>query len=67
MRLKNITATPHPYGNRIDLKWENPDSEQYPGVRLLRREGTHPTSPENGVFVVEGEGLNSAVDENLKG
>lgn len=68
MRLKNITATPHLYGNRIDLKWENPDPEQYPGVRVLRRESTHPTSPENGVLVVEGEGLNSALDEkNLKG
>lgn len=67
MRLKNITATPHPNGNRIDLKWENPEAVQYPGVRVVRHEGTHPTSPEDGVLVAEGEGLNSAVDENLKG
>ncbi len=67
MRLKNITATPNPSGNRIDLKWENPDPEQYPGVRVVRREATHPTLPEDGVLVVEGNGLNSALDEKLKG
>ena len=67
MRLKNITATPHPSGNRIDLTWVNPDPEQYPGVRVVRSEGTHPTSPEDGILVAEGEKLNPVVDENLKG
>lgn len=65
MRLKNITATSHPYGNRIDLKWENPNPELV--VRVMRREGTHPASSDDGVLVAEGKGLNSAVDENLKG
>lgn len=78
MRLKNITATPHPFGNRIDLEWINPDPLQYPGVRIVRREGTHPTSPEDGVVVLEeenppytvdenGERVYEAVDKNLKG
>jgi hypothetical protein len=67
MRLSNITAAPHPSGNRIDLKWINPDPDQYPGVRVVRRKGTHPTSPEGGVMVVEGEQLNAAVDKDLKG
>ncbi len=46
MRLKRITATPHPTGNRIDLTWVNPDPDRYPGVRVVRREGTYPTSAE---------------------
>lgn len=67
MRLKNITAIPHPYGNRIDLTWINSDPVQFPGVRVMRREGTHPASPEDGIVVAEGEGLTSAADQNLKG
>ena len=67
MRLQDITATPHPLGNRIDLAWVNPDPDQYPGVRVVRREGTHPTSPEDGVLVAEGEGLQQAADVALKG
>ncbi len=72
MRLENIKAIPHPFwdkikGNRIKLTWENPDPVQYPGIRIMRKEGTYPTSPEDGFLVTEGEDLNSAVDENLKG
>ncbi|MBV7328172.1 phage tail protein [Chloroflexi bacterium TSY] len=66
MRLQEITATPHPSGNRIDLSWVNPDPDQYPGVRVVRREGTHPTAPDDGVVVTEGVELTSAVDENLQ-
>lgn len=54
MRLKNITATPHPFGNRIDLRWENPDPVQYPGILVVRQQGTYPVSSEDGVVVVEG-------------
>ena len=50
MRLNKITATPHPTGNRIDLTWVNPDPDQYPGVRVVRREGTYPTSPVKHLF-----------------
>ena len=53
MRLKSIRATPHPSGNRIDLTWVNPDPDQYPGVRVVRREGTYPTSPEDYLFSLE--------------
>jgi len=78
MLLKNIMAIPHSYGNRIDLKWINPDPVQFPGMRVMRLEGTHPISPTDGVVVAEGvglhyavnekgEGLYHAVDENLKG
>src|SRR5882724_12420147 len=45
MRLQRITAVAHPAGNRIDLTWVHPDPVQFPGVRVLRREGTHPTTP----------------------
>jgi hypothetical protein len=67
MRLQEITATPHPAGNRIDLHWINPDPNNYPGVRVVRREGTHPVTPQDGIVVVEGRGLNFAVDAQLKG
>jgi phage tail-like protein len=45
MRLQQIKAVPHPAGNRIDLAWRHPDPSQFSGVRVVRREGTHPTSP----------------------
>ena len=40
MRFLNIVATPHPSGNRIDLRWVHPNPTQFPGVRVVRREGT---------------------------
>jgi phage tail-like protein len=54
MRLQRITAAAHPAGNRIDLTWAHPDPAQFPGVRVVRREGTHPTSPQPGS---PGEGI----------
>lgn len=53
MRLQNISAEPHPYGNRVDLKWENPEPDVYPQVRVVRRTGTHPLSPEDGHLVIQ--------------
>ncbi|MBM0745403.1 hypothetical protein JOY44_28680 (plasmid) [Phormidium sp. CLA17] len=67
MRLLQITATPHPVGNQISLHWQNPSPNQYPGVRVVRREETHPISPNDGKLVKEGEGLTTAEDEDLKG
>ena len=56
VRLKNIIASAHPLGNRIDLTWVHPDPVTYPSVRVVRRKGTHPTSfqpvTENEGFVV---------------
>ncbi|MBD1836295.1 hypothetical protein H6F61_27335 [Cyanobacteria bacterium FACHB-472] len=67
MRLEQITATPHPAGNRIVLHWHNPTPSQYPGVRVVRREETHPITPNDGMVVAEGEGLETAEDWGLKG
>jgi len=67
MRLTDITAIAHPDGNRIDLSWTNPAPSQTPGVRVLRRTGTHPTGPDDGVVVAEGIGLTSAADTGLQG
>ena len=58
MRFLNIVATPHPSGNRIDLSWVHPNPTQFPGVRVVRREGTYPlsptpTSPRQGVVVAD--------------
>jgi hypothetical protein len=52
-KLQNISAKPHPYGNRIDLTWENPDPDLFPGVRVIRREKTYPVSPDDGHLVAE--------------
>ncbi|MGH3901416.1 MAG: hypothetical protein ACRDTA_24815 [Pseudonocardiaceae bacterium] len=72
MRLLDITATAHAAGNRIDLAWTNPDPATLPGVRVVRREGTHPETPEpetpeDGVVVKDVTGLTVAQDSGLKG
>ena len=51
MRLTKITATAHPAGNRIDLAWDYPPGEGLPGVRVVRKEGSHPEKPDDGVEV----------------
>jgi len=66
-RIPDIVAAPHPSGNRIDLVWRNPDPSPYLGVRVVRREGTHPLTPDDGVVVAEGEAIASATDQGLKG
>jgi phage tail-like protein len=66
MRLQQITATPHPTGNQISLYWKNPVSDQYPGVRVVRREDTYPTTINDGTVVAEEEGLETAEDQSLK-
>jgi hypothetical protein len=67
MRLLNITAEAHSDGNRIDLSWTNPDPVAFPGVRVVRRERTHPLAPDDGVVVADGIGLLSVADLGLKG
>ena len=52
-RLKYIKAVAHPRGNRVDLRWLNPKPVEYPGVRVVGRPGTHPTSPSDGHLVAE--------------
>ena len=66
MRLENITATAHPDGNRIDLRWRVSESSDYPGVRVVRREGTHPRTPDDGVEVAHGLNIQSAADSGLE-
>jgi hypothetical protein len=67
MRLLNIAALAHSDGNRIDLTWTNPAPAAFPSVRVARREGTHPVTPDDGVTVVQGAGLLSVSDLGLKG
>jgi len=43
MRLLNLTANPHPQGNRIELQWVNPAPERYADVQILRSDNTYPT------------------------
>jgi hypothetical protein len=67
MRLRNITAQAHAAGNRIDLAWTNPDPVNFPGVRVVRRTGTHPLNENDGVIVADDLGLLSASDTGLNG
>jgi hypothetical protein len=67
VRLLDIRARAHPAGNRIDLAWTNPDPVGFPGVRVVRRETTHPETPDDGVVVANGTGLTSASDTGLRG
>jgi hypothetical protein len=67
MRLRNITGQANSSGNRIDLSWTNPDPVTFPGVRVVRRERTHPLTPDDGVIVVHGTGILSVSDVGLKG
>lgn len=56
MRLTGLSATAHPAGRRIDLRWTNPDPDGHPGVRVVRRESTHPAAPDDGVVVLDHPG-----------
>lgn len=51
MQLLNLHATPHAAGHRIDLTWTRPASPTHPGVRIVRRRGTYPLLPDDGVVV----------------
>lgn len=67
MRLTDIAATPDTDGHRIDLTWTNPDPVAAPGVRVVRREGSHPETPGDGLIVAHAEGITSVSDEGLHG
>jgi hypothetical protein len=45
-RLASLRATPHPYGNRIDLSWRHPGAGEFPDLRVVRRTGAFPVAPE---------------------
>jgi phage tail-like protein len=62
VRVEALTAAPHPDGYRIDLSWANPEPAAWPGVQVVRREGTHPAGPGDGVVVADGTGLAYALD-----
>lgn len=66
MRLSNIAALAHPAGNRIDLTWTNPDPVHFPGIQVVRRDGTHPMTPTDGVVVAQGTAILSASDTGLR-
>jgi phage tail-like protein len=53
LRLECIEAVPHPLGNRIDLKWFNPQPDQFDGVLVRRKETTYPVSEQKGEKVAE--------------
>lgn len=62
MRLEDIRAWPHADGHRIEIAWRNPDPDGFPGVRIVRRERTHPVGPDDGVVVAHGTPEPQAID-----
>lgn len=66
LRLTELFAAAHPEGNRIDLSWGNPEAAQYPGMRIMRRVRTYPTSPDDGDLVADGTDLSPVADTGLK-
>jgi hypothetical protein len=67
MRLADIKAVAHTDGNRVDVSWAYPDPANTPAVRVVRREGTHPAGPDDGVVVPAGTGFATASDTGLRG
>lgn len=78
MELRNITARPHPEGNRIDLSWTYADPKEpdrtptHPVVRIRRSPRTHPIGPDDGVEVAVAAAApaartGSATDNGLRG
>lgn len=55
LRLQDIKVVPHPRGNRVDVQWLNPEPHLMEGVRVMRRETTHPVSHDDGKLVAEKE------------
>lgn len=52
--VTDFTAVP---GVRsVTLTWTNPTDRDLAGIRIQRRTGSFPTSPEDGVFVYDGLG-----------
>ncbi|MEU6036004.1 hypothetical protein ABZ801_11400 [Actinomadura sp. NPDC047616] len=72
MRLLGLAAVAHPEGNRIDVRWTLPAAPAFPHVRVVRRERTHPTTPNpasaaDGTVVPVTDDGGSAVDKGLRG
>jgi len=65
MRLADLSAEPVSTGNAIRLRWRNPDPGAFPGVRVVRRDSSHPVTPDDGVVVKEQVGLMEVLDDGL--
>ncbi|MBW7864930.1 MAG: hypothetical protein GX580_04140 [Candidatus Hydrogenedens sp.] len=52
--VTDFTAVPGV--RRVTLTWTNPADRDLAGIRIQRRIGSFPTSPEDGVFVYDGLG-----------
>lgn len=67
VRVERLLARPRPEGHRIDLTWVNGPSTSLPGIRVVRREHTYPTGPEDGTTVAHESGASGATDSGLRG
>ena len=65
MELELLKATPHPAGNQIELSWLLPGNSTYTGVRVVRRTGSYPSHPDDGVIVLHDVGVEKVSDTGL--
>ncbi len=61
--VTNLVATPS--SKRIDLSWTNPASG-FDTVRVVRKQGSAPTDPDDGTVLFSGGVATSAADTNLQ-
>lgn len=63
LNVSDFTAMP---GNKeITLSWKNPTDNDFRGVRIIRSEEMYPSSPFEGEYIYEGDGI-SFVDKGLE-
>ncbi|HSR98991.1 MAG TPA: hypothetical protein VLM79_18175 [Kofleriaceae bacterium] len=65
MPLAAITAAAVPGATAIRLRWSYPPGSTAAGVRVMRAEGTYPTSPDDGVQIADGLAITTATDTAL--
>ncbi len=65
MPLLNIQADAHPEGNRIDLRWEYPETAGLDGVRVVRNTDRYPVHPDDGIVIEDDAGLTEVNDNGL--
>jgi phage tail-like protein len=63
MHLQDLTATPHPQGNCIVLRWYHGDPKQKLWVRIIRREDAYPTTDRDGT---QGQDLVGDIEIDLE-
>ena len=65
LNVISFSVVPDEYS--IFLKWQNPPTENFAGVRVVRREQSYPRDPLEGKVVYEGRGTRATDTNTLEG